>query len=98
MVIVISISAICSLFFIYYDMQSFLRVYRYALMILACTLGIVGILLGFIFMMINLCSLKSFGKPFMFPITPKLNIKGRKNLIKKGLMVNNTYKGEIWKS
>ena len=95
MVIVIAISAICSLFFIYYDMQTFLRLYRYALMILASLLGFVGILLGFVFMICNLCSLKSFGKPFLFPITPRLNIKNRKKLIKKGLMFNNTYKGEI---
>ena len=95
MVIVIAISAICSLFFIYYDVQSFFRVYRYALMILASIAGMIGIIIGFVFMMTNLCSVKSFGKPFMLPLSPKLNIKNRKKLIKKGLIAQNTYKGEI---
>ena len=56
---------------------------------------ILGIIIGFVFMMTNLCSVKSFGKPFMLPLSPKLNIKNRKKLIKKGLIAQNTYKGEI---
>ena len=94
MVIVVAVTAISSIFFVYYDFQSFVRLYRYSLMILSSVFGIIGVLFGFIFIMTNLCSIKSFGKPFMHPITPKLNIKNRKTLIKRGLLPQNSNKGE----
>ena len=95
MVIVIAATSISSMFFTFYDFQSFIRIYRYSLMILSSLFGIVGILIGFIFMLTNLCEIKSFGKPFMLPISPILNIKSKKKLIKKGLMPQNTDKGEL---
>ena len=94
MVIVVAVTAISSIFFVYYDFQSFVRLYRYSLMILSSVFGIIGVLFGFIFIMTNLCSIKSFGKPFMYPISPKLNIKNRKTLIKRGLLPQNSNKGE----
>lgn len=92
MVIIVAVTAISSIFFVYYDFQSFIRFYRYSLMFLASFLGIVGVLFGFIFIITNLCSIKSFGKPFMITISPKLNIKSKKELIKRGLMIQNTDK------
>ena len=94
MVIVVAVTAISSIFFVYYDFQSFVRLYRYSIMILSSVFGIIGVLFGFIFIMTNLCSIKSFGKPFMYPISPKLNIKNRKTLIKRGLLPQNSNKGE----
>ena len=94
MVIVVAITAICSIFFSYYDFQSFIRLYRYLLIILSSILGIIGILFGFILLITNLCSIKSFGKPFLYPITP-LIFKSKKQLIKKSLIVQNTNKGDI---
>ena len=94
MVIVVAITAICSIFFSYYDFQSFIRLYRYLLIFLSSILGIIGILFGFIFLITNLCSIKSFGKPFLYPISP-LIIKNRKQLIKESLIVQNTNKGDI---
>ena len=92
MVIVVAVTAVSSIFFVYYDFQSFIRFYRYSLMFLASFLGIVGVLFGFIFIITNLCSIKSFGKPFMIPISPILNIKNKKKLIKRGLMIQNSEK------
>lgn len=94
MVIVVAITAICSIFFSYYDFQSFIRLYRYLLIFLSSILGIIGILFGFIFLITNLCSIKSFGKPFLYPVSP-LIIKNRKQLIKESLIVQNTNKGDI---
>lgn len=94
MVILVAVTAISSIFFVYYDFQSFIRLYRYSLMILSSIFGIIGVLFGFIFIITNLCNIKSFGKPFMYPISPKLNIKNRKTLIKKGLLPQNSNKGE----
>lgn len=94
MVIVIAITAISSIFFVYYDLQSFIRFYRYTFMLLSSLFGIIGILIGFIFMITNLCNINTFGKPFTIPFSPILNIKNKKQLIKKGLMTQNTNKGE----
>ncbi len=93
MVIVVAITAISSIFFVYYDFQSFIRSYRYLLMILSSIFGIIGILFGFIYVITNLCNVKSFDKPFMFPIAPVIK-KSNKALIRKGLKIQNTNKGE----
>ena len=94
MVIVVAITAICSIFFSYHDFQSFIRFYRYLLMIISSIYGVIGILFGFIFLITNLCNIKSFGKPFLLPIVPLLN-KSKKSLIKNGLLIQNTNKGEL---
>ena len=94
MVIVVAITAISSIFFIYYDFQSFIRTYRYILMVLASFFGVIGILFGFMFIITNLCNIKSFGKPFLTSVAPILK-ENKKHLIKKGLLVQNTNKGEL---
>jgi len=94
MVIVVAITAISSIFFIYYDFQSYIRIHRYLLMILASFFGIIGILFGFLFIITNLCNIKSFGKPFMINIAPIIK-KPKNKLIKKALLTQNTNKGEL---
>ena len=94
MVIVIAITAISSMYFSYHDFQSFIRTYRYLLMILSCFFGMVGILYGFIILLTNLCSIKSFGKPFLLPFTPILN-KTKQEKINNALEPQNTSKGEL---
>lgn len=94
MVIVVAITAISSIFFIYQNFQSFIRAYRYTLMILASFFGIIGILFGFMFLLADLCSIKSFGKPFLIPMAPILG-ENKKQLLKKGLLTQNTNKGDL---
>lgn len=48
---------------------------RFGLLFLAATLGIHGILLGIFVMIAHLCTLKSFGKPYMIPLAP-FKVKG----------------------
>ena len=93
MVIVVALTAICSIFFSYQDFQSFIRFYRYSLMLLASIYGLIGILFGLLFIITNLCSIKSFGKPFLIPFAPLIK-KDKKELIKNGLIIQNTSKGE----
>ena len=57
MVIIVAITAISSIFFIYQNFQSFIRAYRYSLMILASFFVIVCILFGFIFLITDLFSI-----------------------------------------
>ena len=70
MVIVIAITSICSLLFSYLDIQAAIRFWRYTLMIFASFFGIIGMFVGILFMFVNMCSIKSFGKPYLMPFTP----------------------------
>lgn len=51
---------------------------RFVLFVLATILGIFGILLGLFGIIVHLCSLESFGMPYMMPIVP-FNKKGMKD-------------------
>ena len=70
MVIVVAISSISSLIFIYYDMQGSIRFWRYFLMFISGLFGIIGFIMGILFLVINLCSIKTFNKPYTVPIFP----------------------------
>ncbi len=87
MVIVVSVSAISSLIFIYYDMQGSIRFWRYLMMILAALFGIVGFVMGLMLLLINLCSVKTFGKPYTLPMMPFI----------KDAQSNAIFKTEIYK-
>jgi len=93
MVIVVAVTAICSIFFAYHDFQSFIRLNRYFLMLLSSVFGIIGILFGFLFIITNLCSIKSFGKPFLIPFAPIIT-DSRNKRIRNALLTQNTNKGE----
>ena len=68
MVIVVAITAISSIIFTYQDFQSFIRFYRYLIMLLSSLFGMIGIFFGFLFLLTNICSINSFGKPFLYPL------------------------------
>ena len=83
MVIVIAISAICSLMFTAQSMVNGIRFWRIVFMIFATTAGIAGITFcGFLFIIV-MSSMKSFGKPYLWPFAPfNLNF-ARKSIFKK---------------
>ena len=70
MVIVVAVSSISSLIFIYYDMQGSIRFWRYILMFFSATFGVIGFIMGILLLIINLSSIKIFGKPYTIPIFP----------------------------
>ncbi len=86
MVIVVAITAICSIFFSYQDFQSSIRVYRYSTMILSCFFGIIGVIFGFLFILTKLCSINTFNKPYLISFD---TFKSRKSLIKNALLEQN---------
>lgn len=69
MVIVVAITAISSFAIPSYSMAIGLRLLRFLLIIVSATLGLYGIMLGTIIILIHLCSLKSFGVPYLTPYT-----------------------------
>ncbi|MFD2611836.1 spore germination protein [Paenibacillus gansuensis] len=70
MVIVVSITAITSFVFPAVNMSISIRMLRFLFMILAGSFGLFGITVGLIALTLHLCSLKSFGVPYMSPFAP----------------------------
>ena len=85
MVIVVSVSAISSLIFIYYDIQGSIRFYRYFLMILSALFGIIGFIIGMQFLLLDVTSIKTFKKPYTLPLSPLYIEKETDNFFKKSL-------------
>jgi spore germination protein KA len=70
MVIVVSITAISSFIFPAYNIAIAVRILRFPMMALAASFGLIGIIMGTIFLVLHLCSLRSFGVPYMSPVGP----------------------------
>ncbi|MDF2649537.1 MAG: spore germination protein [Paenibacillus sp.] len=70
MVIVVSITGIASFSTPSFDFAMSVRLMRFLLMILAASFGIYGITLGMFVIITHLCSLRSFGIPYMAPFAP----------------------------
>lgn len=70
MVIVVSLTAISSFVAPAFNMGIAVRILRFGFMILAATFGMFGIMLGVILMVLHLCSLRSFGVPYLAPFAP----------------------------
>lgn len=82
MIIVIAITALSSLLFTEPEMINGIRWYRILFMLGASFMGIIGIVLGFAYFIIKLCSISSFGVPYFMPFSP-ISTTGLKNSIIK---------------
>lgn len=51
-------------------MSDAIKIYRYALLLLASSFGMYGLALGIVAIVLQLCSLRSFGYPFLAPMGP----------------------------
>ena len=70
MVIIIALSAIASLMFSDVGIVNAIRFWRILFMVLATLMGIVGIFFAGILLTVRLSSLRSFGKPYLYPFIP----------------------------
>ncbi|MEH7504774.1 spore germination protein [Neobacillus drentensis] len=70
MVIVVAITAISSFILPSFTMSMSIRMLRFPMMALAASFGLFGILVGFIALILHMCSLRSFGVPYMSPFGP----------------------------
>jgi spore germination protein KA len=70
MVIVVALTAIASFTVPSYPGAIALRLLRFPMMILAGTLGLFGIMIGLMGLLVHLCSLRSFGVPYVSPLMP----------------------------
>ncbi|MDA7026471.1 spore germination protein [Bacillus sp. CLL-7-23] len=70
MVIIVAITAISSFATPSFSMAISARLVRFLYIIAAATIGFYGVILGLMIMFVHLCSLRSFGVPYMTPIAP----------------------------
>ncbi|WP_241158308.1 spore germination protein [Cohnella candidum] len=70
MVIVVALTAISNFVIPAYAMAISFRILRFGMMMLAGSLGIFGIVLGLMVMVFHLCSLRSFGVPYLSSFAP----------------------------
>ncbi len=82
MIIVIAITSLSSLLFTEPEIINGVRWYRLLFMIGASLMGIIGVVITFIYFIIKLCSLHSFGIPYLMPFSP-ISLTGLKNSIIK---------------
>ncbi|GIN84663.1 spore germination protein KA [Heyndrickxia sporothermodurans] len=70
MVIIVSITAIANFATPSFSMAIAARLIRFLFMFFAATLGFYGLIMAVLAMTIHLCSLRSFGVPYMSPLAP----------------------------
>ena len=70
MIIMIAITFISSLMFSDLAITGAIRTWRYVFLFAAACLGLYGIVLAFLFMLVNLCSYEIFTFPYMLPVAP----------------------------
>ncbi|WP_404406876.1 spore germination protein [Jeotgalibacillus malaysiensis] len=85
MVIVVSITAIASFATPSYSVGISARLVRFIYMISAATFGFYGIILVFIFLIVHLCSLRSFGVPYMSPFAPFIKGEAGDTILRRPL-------------
>ena len=74
MVIVVAITGIASFMIPRYTAGIAIRMVRFPIMLLAACLGLLGVMMGVIAIAIHLCTLRSFGEPYLAPLAP---LKGK---------------------
>ena len=90
MIIIVSVTAITSFTTPNYEITSAFRLVRFLLVVLSSVLGLYGIMIGLIVLLVHLSKLKSFGVPYLAPLSnPKLSdfkdvlIRAPLNMFKK---------------
>lgn len=80
MVIVVAITAISSFIVSSFNLAISVRMIRFVFMGLGASFGLFGIIVGLIALSIHLCSLRSFGVPYMSPLAP-FNAADQKDVV-----------------
>ncbi|WMX55234.1 spore germination protein [Peribacillus sp. R9-11] len=82
MVIVVAITAISSFVLPSFTISMSIRILRFPMMVLAATFGLFGIIVGVIALVLHLCSLRSYGVPYMSPFAPFIGKDMKDTLIR----------------
>jgi spore germination protein KA len=77
LVVVVAITGISNFIVAHYSLSLSFRLLRFPLMLLAGMMGLVGLMLGILALAVHLCTLRSFGNPYLAGAAPiiKSNMK-----------------------
>ena len=87
MVIIVAMTGITSFMIPRYTAGISIRLLRFPVMLLAGTLGLLGVTMAIIAMAIHLCTLRSFGVPYLDPLAP----------LKKRELKDVLWRAPLWK-
>jgi len=90
MVLIVAITGIASFTIPRYNISIALRLLRFPMMLLAGIIGILGIMLGLIFIVVHLATLRSFGVPYMSPLGPTVQSDMKDVLVRSPTWMWNT--------
>ncbi|MBO7744214.1 spore germination protein [Paenibacillus sp. MWE-103] len=82
MVMVVAFTGIASFTTGRYNVSGAFRILRFPLILLAGTLGLLGVLWGLILILIHLCTLRSFGVPYLSGLAPAMRGEWKDVLIR----------------
>ncbi|MXQ52515.1 spore germination protein [Shimazuella alba] len=82
MVIVVAITAISSFVIPAYNMAISLRILRFILMGISAGFGLYGVMIGLIVIVLHLCSIRSFGIPYMTPYGPYISAEFKDSIVR----------------
>ncbi len=82
LIIIVAITAISSFAIPDFSLGFHLRISRFAYTLLGALCGFLGIGIGIFIHLITLCSLKSFGVPYLSPYMPKSNVRNNGYMLK----------------
>jgi len=69
-IVIVSITALCSFAVPQYEMAMVFRILRFPGMFIAAVLGLYGVAIYFLFILLHLCQLRSFGVAYLAPLAP----------------------------
>lgn len=69
MIIIVAITGIANFTLPHYSFSIAFRVYRFVMIFLSGMMGMIGLIYGVIFLLVHLCSLRSFGVPYLSPLS-----------------------------
>ncbi len=83
--------------FVIYSLNDSITILRFVFMILGAFGGLFGMLIGTIFLLLHMVSIKSFGAPYMSPLAPRSNKGLKDSLIRFPLWMMNERPGVMSK-
>ncbi|MFE4711057.1 spore germination protein [Paenibacillus sp. NPDC056722] len=82
MVIVVAVTAISTFTIPAYSMSIPIRILRFLFMIVAASFGLLGIFMAIFVLLLHLCALRSFGEPYLSPISPYREVEMQDSLLR----------------
>ena len=102
MIIIIGITFVTGLIFSSGEVIDGLRFFRLFILLLAIMFGLYGLVIGGFLILVHLCSVNTFGKPYLFPVAPmdrtylfKTLLKNSKDNKRSNILSDNRNRGNV---